>query len=145
MTLESLLEHIIHTPYGTIWRENPDNAREIMDQFPDFTFSHVEWMSYTWPGCYPVYYICKDGSDFCHKCANANFKYTVDPDSDWLIVAGDINYEDHELWCVNCNEQIESAYGEEQDDFDDIMDGDADSALANADFGTDEDYGGQTD
>lgn len=146
-SIESFLEHLIRAPEGTLWRKSPNDARALMAQFPDFTFVYVEWVKYAWPGCYPIYYICQDGEAMCSKCANANFELTTDPDAgrDWFIVAGDINYEDNDLWCANCNEKIESAYGEEEDDFDDSMDGDAGSALASAGFGTDEDYGGGDD
>ena len=41
------------------------------------------------------------------------------------------------------HEAIEAMYQDEQDDYDDSMDGDHDSAMQSAGWGTDEDYGGE--
>lgn len=73
-----------------------------------------EWPSWAWPGGYPIYYLAKDGGVLCSKCANDNIKLTSDPDAarDWSIVAADINYEDHNLYCDNCSQLIEAAYEE---------------------------------
>lgn len=44
---------------------------------------------------------------------------------------------------MNLAEELQDGIEQEQDDtYDDYMDGDPDSALASADWGTDEDYGG---
>lgn len=78
-----------------------------------------EWNSWAWPGGYPIYYVVADGGILCSKCANDNIKLTSDPDaeSDWRIVASDINYEDPDLFCDHCDQRIEPAYGDnnEQD------------------------------
>ncbi len=47
--------------------------------------------------------------------------------------------EDDVADCMDCNEL--SARFQEDDEYDDSMDGDHDSAMASAGFGTDEDYG----
>lgn len=77
-------------------------------------FARREWDSRTSFGGYPLYYLCADGFVFCPKCANENLHLTTDADSDWCIVATDINYEDTTLRCDHCYESIESAYGEEE-------------------------------
>jgi hypothetical protein len=78
-----------------------------------------------WPGCYPLYYLTKDGGVLCPECINKNISLVTDPDdSQWYIVAGDANYENTSLYCDHCNERIESAYAdddesEDQDDEED--------------------------
>jgi hypothetical protein len=50
-------------------------------------------------------------------------------------------YDDVEDFYGECMDTDLSDYGVEDDSFDDSMDGDAESALASAGWGTDEDYG----
>ena len=74
--------------------------------------------SHTFPGGYPVFMIAKDGGCLCFKCAKDNAKLIIEStrdesDSDWQYIASDINWEDSELYCDNCGESIESAYGED--------------------------------
>jgi hypothetical protein len=60
--------------------------------------------TYAWPGGYPLFYMVQ-GDVLCPKCVNDN------PDNDSFNPdAVDVNYEDTELYCCNCNEQIEAAY-----------------------------------
>ena len=33
------------------------------------------------------------------------------PDKSWRIESYGINWEDDSMWCDNCDEQVESAYG----------------------------------
>jgi hypothetical protein len=71
--------------------------------------------AYAWPGGYPIYYLAKDNGVLCPKCAN---EYTPERDNpDQLApVAYDINWEDSQLFCENCNTRIESAaYAEDSD------------------------------
>ena len=69
-----------------------------------------------WPGCYPMYAIASDGACLCHKCTIEHGQVIGDEDGwidpQWHVVAADINYEDNDLHCAHCNEQIESACGE---------------------------------
>ena len=76
-----------------------------------------EIATYAWPGGYPLYYACKDGGVLCAKCVNANIKLILDAtledlNTGWEVAGADINYEDQELTCDNCNAQIEAAYTE---------------------------------
>lgn len=69
--------------------------------------------AYAWPGGYPIFYLCADNGVLCPNCANENAHLdTGMDDKQWHVVASDINWEDDALYCDNCNDQIESAYGE---------------------------------
>jgi len=41
---------------------------------------------------------------------------------DWRLVGVEINYEDTDLYCCHCGEQIESAYGDAADDREEFPD-----------------------
>jgi hypothetical protein len=75
---------------------------------------------YAWPGGYPIYYLVADDGILCPSCANTEKAVRLaeqddSPDFDqWRIVAGDINWEASDLYCDNCNERIQSAYGEDE-------------------------------
>jgi hypothetical protein len=74
---------------------------------------------YAWPGGYPTYFICDDGTALCHDCAKKERRLILDaiayPEyrSSWEVIGFDINWKDPELYCDNCNARIESAYGED--------------------------------
>ena len=92
------------------WYKQGPRAREILDQFPDFTFSHLEWESYAWPGGYPLFYATEDCGTLCPTCANENLMRTIDPDDDqFYIVDADVNWESV-LGCDHCGRLIDSAY-----------------------------------
>jgi hypothetical protein len=60
---------------------------------------------YTSVGCYPIFYV--DGSScLCAACADEN-----EANETFFV---DINWEDHELFCDECGERIESAYAEDE-------------------------------
>ena len=68
---------------------------------------------YAWPGGYPCFAVMADGEALCIDCANTEEQASFDAtETDWRIVALDINWEDDSLYCSNCNQLIESAYGE---------------------------------
>lgn len=72
---------------------------------------------YTDLGLYPVYHLCDDGEALCANCANREPQVHTDaPDDGWRIVGSGVNWEDPELLCVHCNERIESAYGEPEEE-----------------------------
>lgn len=72
---------------------------------------------YAWPGGYPIYIVMSDGEALCCACAKkelgriAHATATKDR-SGWQAEGTEINWEDPHLYCCHCNEQIESAYGE---------------------------------
>ena len=97
------------------WYEQPQRAKEVTAQFPDFTFSHLEWQSYAWPGGYEIHYITKDGGVLCHQCANKELERTIDPDDDqFYIVENDINWEWEES-CDHCGRIIKAEYGDDDE------------------------------
>lgn len=93
------------------WYERPENVRSLLEMFPEFKFSHLEWQAFTDLGGYPIYYLVQDGGVLCPKCANENLNLTLGEDPQWKIVEGEINYEDPDITCDHCNSTIPSAYG----------------------------------
>ena len=83
-----------------------------------------EWRKYAWPGGYPIYYMTKDDGCLCSTCANGNIEKTLDDDPQWQIVVSDINWENTKLYCDNCQNFIESAYGESNEPPPEVIDGD---------------------
>ena len=64
--------------------------------------------AYAFPGGYPLYYLDKQASILCADCASTNDEdYPECP-----LVGCDINYEDKDLYCYECNARIEAAYAE---------------------------------
>jgi hypothetical protein len=73
---------------------------------------------HAFPGGYPKYIVCNDGSCLCPKCAKDNYRAIAHDTvkqwrTGWDVAAVDINWEDDSLYCDNCNNTIPSAYGEE--------------------------------
>ena len=73
---------------------------------------------YAWPGGYPLFFICDDGGALCCKCAASHARPVMEAIRDkargcgWRVVGEDINWEDPDLYCDNCNDRIESAYAD---------------------------------
>ena len=67
-------------------------------------------VSWAWPGGYPIFYLDQDNSVLCPKCAREHETNGFDFD---VITAADINYEDTFLTCDECNDHIQSAYGDD--------------------------------
>jgi hypothetical protein len=71
---------------------------------------------YAWPGGYQRFLMLADGDCLCPACVKCEFKEIVwatmhSLNAGWLPAAGDINWEDAELYCAHCNAQIPPAYG----------------------------------
>ena len=68
-----------------------------------------------------------------------------DPDNSYEDDNMAYNYDDHDDFYQECEDYndyyIEENEVEDDDDYDDSMDGDIESGLASAGWGTDEDYG----
>lgn len=79
-------------------------------------FVKTRWDSHTDLGGYPLYYVTKDNGCLCPKCANENLELTLGDDPQWHIEQVDVNWENNDLDCDNCNEKIQSAYGEDDED-----------------------------
>jgi hypothetical protein len=77
--------------------------------------------AYAWPGGYPLYYITADAGCLCPECAEMARRegLTNDrQDTQWYILAAEVNWEDASLYCDNCEERIESAYAEDDNSCD---------------------------
>lgn len=75
---------------------------------------------YAWPGGYPMYLIMSDGDALCMSCAHREWRLIYQAWQDnsrdgWKPEGAEINYEDEDLFCCNCGERIESAYGEREE------------------------------
>lgn len=75
---------------------------------------------YTFPGCYPCYFITSDGEalsfEAAKECRREILQALADNDSSgWRVVAVDVNYEDADLICAHTGNRIESAYAEDED------------------------------
>ena len=69
---------------------------------------------YAWPGGYPLFAITHDGATLCHHCCKTerdSIGTTTGRDG-WGVVALEANWEDPDLFCYQCGNLIESAYGE---------------------------------
>lgn len=78
-------------------------------------------------GGYPLYFYMEDGETMCPTCIRDNIfqvaRATRDRnDRQWAVEGHDINYEDQEMQCANCNEQIKPAYLEDEDEDEDPED-----------------------
>ena len=74
---------------------------------------------YAWPGGYPLFFYMDDGAALCFECARKEARQIIHSirhrwNDGWRVVGCDINYEDTSLYCAHCNENIESAYGEDE-------------------------------
>lgn len=80
---------------------------------------HAIRNKYAWPGGYPLYLVTDDCAALCCDCGKSEFRqiahYTVKDwrGTGWNVIGTDINWEDESLYCDNCGNLIESAYGEE--------------------------------
>lgn len=75
-------------------------------------------ITYAFPGGYPIFYITADMGILCPDCVSNNIELIRDadtqcPDDDqWRVIAVEIYEEGPSLYCDNCNAEIESAYGD---------------------------------
>lgn len=73
---------------------------------------------FAWPGAYPLYIVCTDGGAICRHCAKENAKLIIrgtaadDKNSTWTAAGVDVNWEDANLYCDNCGQPLDFAYGE---------------------------------
>lgn len=72
----------------------------------------------TWPGGYPLYFVCADGEALSFKAAREERRNILqalaynDTRSGWFVVGVDVNLEDGELVCAHSGERIQSAYAD---------------------------------
>ena len=70
---------------------------------------------YTFPGCYPVYFITSDGAALSFAAAKKNGRRICQSIRDrsndgWRVVGAEINWEDPALYCDDSGVLIEAAY-----------------------------------
>jgi len=70
---------------------------------------------YTFPGCYPIYFVCSDGEalSFADALENAALICSAIRDGDttgWRIVGAEINWENGDLYSAHSGKKIEAAY-----------------------------------
>jgi len=86
---------------------NPKIQKLIKDQMA--ADDHLP--AYAWPGGYPLFYMDEENNVLCPRCA---FK---DKDDEYRIITDyEINWEDYNLRCDECNDFIEYAYGSDGDE-----------------------------
>jgi hypothetical protein len=67
--------------------------------------------AYAWPGGYPMFYLDRENSVLCAKCASKSLA-DADEVPQFRPVAADIHYEGPSMLCGQCSAEIESAYGD---------------------------------
>jgi hypothetical protein len=77
---------------------------------------------YAWPGGYPLFYLCRDNSVICADCANKlDQNPPQEPIMAWEVLeACDVHWEGEPMICEECNSEIESAYGNPDNDGDSV-------------------------
>ena len=58
---------------------------------------------------YPLWYVVDEYKCQCNECATLS-------KSDGISIQKEVNWDDTNLWCDECCEKIESAYGEDVED-----------------------------
>lgn len=66
--------------------------------------------SHAFPGGYPLFYVNNHNDILCPDCANGHAEY------DETIVNYDVHLEGDSLYCDHCGREIESAYGNPDND-----------------------------
>lgn len=84
----------------------------------DFLYA-LENGPYAWPGGYPLYFTCADGSPLSFDAAKEEKELIIesiqnDAQDEWHVVGFDINWEDTEMYCIHTGEKIQSAYGDDE-------------------------------
>lgn len=106
-------------------QDKPLAAKRFTRQFSRFIIGHTNsnldiWNStsgldrYTQLGCYPLFYMDQESSVLCPDCATSALSDYTCPA--FRPVVADINYEDANLICNACDERIQSAYAEPEDE-----------------------------
>jgi DNA-directed RNA polymerase subunit RPC12/RpoP len=74
--------------------------------------SNGQYPAFTSVGCYTLFYLTKAGEILCAACASKDEENQEDP-----VVACDVYWEGPPMSCAGCNSEIESSYGDpnEQD------------------------------
>jgi len=83
-------------------------------EFKAFVRNH-----YAFPGGYEIHAVMSDGGCLCHTCAKDNARLIIFNTrsgcghSGWEFDGATINWEDNDLFCDNCGNQLKPEYGME--------------------------------
>lgn len=69
-------------------------------------------MSHAFPGGYPLFYVDGHNNILCADCATEALNDEIES---FRPAAADINWEDMWMHCESCNEQIECAYPQDEE------------------------------
>jgi hypothetical protein len=74
--------------------------------------------AFAWPGGYPVIYLTNEGDVFCAACANGEngSDVRIQDDPQWNVTGAQVFHEGAPEQCAHCSAEIESAYGDPDDD-----------------------------
>lgn len=78
-------------------------------------FGALKQGPYAWPGGYPLFFICGDGStlSFSHVLDNKkDYARWIEDGCHDAIVGVCVNWEDQDLYCEDSGAKIDVAYGE---------------------------------
>ncbi len=75
---------------------------------------------YTYPGCYPLFFITRDGAALSFESVREELRSVLasiksKSNDGWRVVACEVNYEDGSLYCEHSGKRIEAAYVEEDE------------------------------
>lgn len=79
--------------------------------------TELAFQPYVWPGGYPRYAITDDGLPLCSNCCliERTCIGTTTGSDGWCVTSLAVNWENPDLHCANCSQQIESAYVDDGD------------------------------
>jgi len=70
---------------------------------------------YAWPGGYPLYLVDIEGDCYHIDCVRGMYRSVVNDTkhgSGFVMTNVEVNWENTAMWCYECHEIIDSAYGE---------------------------------
>lgn len=125
-TLESIIPGRFHSFEGDLYlaaigetkpvRVNFDRCHREIKSGQDLraTLRHGD---YTFPGCYPLYFVTSDGAALSFGSVRENLRAVLwsirhKANDGWQVIGCNVNYEDGELVCEHSGERIPSAYAE---------------------------------
>lgn len=99
-----------------VLRENYCTTHAIIRSVADLKAT-LRAGKYSWPGCYPLYFVTSDGAALSFEAVEQEFRNVADSvrhrlDDGWRVTGCCINWDDNDLVCEHTGEKIESAYGD---------------------------------
>ncbi len=73
--------------------------------------------AFAWPGGYQMFYLDEEGETLCPNCAAIQHSLEECEEhgqcGEAHLIGADANYEDEDIYCVNCSGQIPASYADE--------------------------------